>query len=277
MDEFVRLLLYLGAGLCSGFLNTIASAGSAIILPLLVFLGVPANIANGTNRVQIVIGRISSVVAFQRAKVIDWHNALILAIPAVLGACLGASVAAVLKSKYIGWALTFAVFAAFVLLVTNAKRLLQDQKVDKPALTWWHLGLFFLVGVWGGFIVLDVSTYGLMVLVLVIGYDLKNANAVKAVAFLPMSLASLVIFAWVREVDWDIGLCLSVGSVVGAWVGAICATKEWIKTWIYRILIAILIVEIYELFDKFVLNNITWILEWLRLGWRLRKLIWGEL
>jgi uncharacterized membrane protein YfcA len=144
MNEAVRLWLYLGAGFCSGFLNTIASAGSALVLPLLVFLGVPANIANGTNRVQIVIGRISSVVAFQRAKVIDWRNAFILAIPAILGACLGASVAAVLKSKYIGWALTFAVFAAFVLLVTNAKKLLQGQKVDKPALTWRHLGLFFL-------------------------------------------------------------------------------------------------------------------------------------
>jgi uncharacterized membrane protein YfcA len=277
MDETVRLWLYLEAGFCSGFLNTIASAGSALVLPLLVFLGVPANIANGTNRVQIVIGRISSVVAFQRAKVIDWRNALILAIPAILGACLGASVAAVLKSKYIGWALTFAVFAAFVLLVTNAKKLLQEQKVDKPALTWWHLGLFFLVGVWGGFIVLDVSTYGLMVLVLAIGYDLKSANAVKAVAFLPMSLASLVIFAWVREVDWDIGLCLSVGSVIGAWVGAICATKEWIKIWIYRILIGILIVEIYGLFSKFVLGNMTWIEQWIRLGWRLEKLIWGKL
>jgi uncharacterized membrane protein YfcA len=272
MEETVRLLIYLGAGFCSGFLNTIASAGSALILPLLVFLGVPANIANGTNRVQIVIGRFSSIVAFQRAKVIDWRNALILAIPAVLGACLGASIAAVLQSKYIGWALTFAVFAAFVMLVTNAKRLLQDQKVDKPAIKWWHLGLFFLVGVWGGFIVLDVSTYGLMVLVLVIGYDLKNANAVKAVAFFPMSLASLVIFAWVREVDWFIGLCLSVGSVLGAWVGAICATKEWIKIWIYRILIAILIVEIYELVDKYLFGHTNWIHQWLHLGWHLERL-----
>ena len=175
----------------------------------------------------------------------------VLAIPCVLGGCLGASIAAVLQSKYIGWAITFAVIAAFVVLLTNPKRLLQDQKVDKPVIRWWQLGLFFLVGAWGGFIVLDASTYALMVLVLAIGYDLKKANAVKAVAIFPMSVASLVIFAWVREVDWCIGLCLSVGSVIGAWIGAILATKEWIKIWIYRILIAILILEIYQLVNKY--------------------------
>jgi uncharacterized membrane protein YfcA len=259
MDEIVRLLLYLGAGFCSGFLNTIASAGSALILPLLIFLGIPANIANGTNRVQIAIGRISAIVAFQRAKAIDWRNALVLAIPCVLGGFLGASIAAVLQAKYIGWAITFAVIAVCVVLLTNPKRLLKDQKVDKPVIKWWHLGLFFLVGIWGGFIVLDASTYALMVLVLGVGYDLKKANAEKAVAIFPMSLASLVIFAWAHEVDWSIGLCLSVGSVIGGWTGAVLATKEWIKIWIYRILIAILFLEIYQLANKYFFGRITWL------------------
>jgi uncharacterized membrane protein YfcA len=262
MHEMVRLSLYVGAGFCSGFLNTIASAGSAVTLPLLIFLGLPASIANGTNRVQIAIGRIASIVAFQRAKAIDWRNALILAIPCVLGGCLGASIAAVLQSRYIGWAITLAVMAAFVVLLTNPKRLLQDQKLDKPAIRWWHLVLIFLVGVWGGFIVLDASTYALMVLVLAVGYDLKKANAVKAVAIFPMSLASLAIFDWSREVDWYIGLCLSVGSVIGAWIAAVLATKEWIKIWIYRILIAVLILEIYQLVNRYFFDHKTWIEQW---------------
>jgi uncharacterized membrane protein YfcA len=259
MNETVRLSLYLGAGFLSGFLNTIASAGSAITLPLMVFLGLPANIANGTNRVQIVIGRIASIVSFQRAKAIDWRNSLILSIPCLLGAILGASFAAILQSRYIGWAITFAVIAAFVVLLTNPKRLLKDQKVDKPVIKWWHLVLYFVVGLWGGFIVLDASTYALMVLVLAIGYDLNKANAVKAVAIFPMSIGSLVIFSWTREVDWRIGLLLSVGSVIGAWIGAALALKEWIKIWIYRILIAILILEIYQLLNRYFFQHKTWI------------------
>jgi uncharacterized membrane protein YfcA len=213
VDEFVRLQLYLGAGFLSGFLNTIASAGSALILPFLIFLGLPANITNGTNRVQIATGRISSIVAFQRAKAIDWHNGLILAIPCLLGAVLGAYIAAIIKSKFVGWTITVAVIATFILLLSNPKKLLKDQEVEKPVIKWWHLVLYFLMGLWGGFIVLDANTYALLVLVLAIGYDLKKANAVKAVAIFPMSTASLVIFAWAREVDWYIGLCLSVAAL----------------------------------------------------------------
>jgi hypothetical protein len=172
---------------------------------------------------------------------------------------LGASIAAMLQSKHIGWAITFAVIAAFVVLLSNPKRLLKDQNIEKPIIRWWHLGLFFIVGVWGGFIVLDASTYSLMVLVLAIGYDLKKANAVKAVAIFPMSAASLVIFAFAGEIDWHIGLCLSAGSVIGSWTAAALATKEWIKLWIYRILIAILILEIYQLVNKYFLGRITWV------------------
>jgi len=259
MDESVQLLLYLGAGLCSGFLNTIASAGSALTLPLMIFLGLPANIANGTNRVQIAVGRITSIVSFQRSKAIDWRNALILSLPCSLGAILGASLATVLQSKYIGWAITFAVIAVIVVLLSNPKRLLKEQKVDKPVVKWWHLGLYFAVGLWGGFIVLDASTYALMVLVLGIGYDLNKANAIKAVAIFPATFISLAIFAWAGEIDWRVGLLLSLGSIIGAWIGAALAVKEWIKVWIYRILIVILILEIYQLVSRYFFQYHTWL------------------
>jgi len=259
MDESVRLILYFGAGLCSGFLNTIACGGAAFTLPIMIFLGLPANIANGTNRVQIVIARITSIVSFQRAKVIDWHNAIMLALPCLAGAILGASLATLLQSKYIGWAITFGVIAAVVLLLSKSKSFLKDQKVDQPAIKWWHLGLYFAVGLWGGFIVLDASTYTLMVLVLGIGYDLKKANAIKAVAIFPAAILCLVIFAWAGEVDWRVGLLLSLGSVIGAWIGAVLALKEWIKIWIYRILIVVLIIEIYQLISRYFFHYHTWI------------------
>jgi len=259
MDASLRLLLYLGAGFLSGFLNTIASAGSAVTLPLLVFMGLPANIANATNRVQVAMGRVSSIIAFQRARAIDWRNGLILSLPCLLGAVSGAYIAAIMPSRSVGWAITVAVIAAFILLLTNPKRLLKDQEVEHPVLKWWHLVLYLLVGLWGGFIVLDANTYALLVLVLAIGYDLKKANAIKAVANFPNSTAALVVFAWAGEVDWYIGMLLSAGSVIGSWVGAVLATKQWIKIWIYRILIAILVVEIYQLIVKYFFAHKSWL------------------
>ena len=84
-----------------------------------------------------------------------------------------------------------------------------------------------------------------------------------------MSIASLGIFAWAREVDWFIGLALSVGSVIGAWTGAVLDAKEWIKIWIYRILIVILIVEVYELVNKYLLG----LEKWLHVGLHLERLL----
>ncbi|MBT3919531.1 MAG: sulfite exporter TauE/SafE family protein, partial [Flavobacteriaceae bacterium] len=37
------------------FINTVAGGGTLLSLPVLIFLGLPPSVANGTNRVAIVI------------------------------------------------------------------------------------------------------------------------------------------------------------------------------------------------------------------------------
>jgi uncharacterized membrane protein len=49
----------------------------------------------------------------------------------------------------VGWAITFAVIAAFVVLITNPKRLLKEAPEVNPPMQWWHLTLYFLVGILG--------------------------------------------------------------------------------------------------------------------------------
>ncbi len=48
------LLALVGIGFAAGFINTLAGGGSLIALPFLMFLGLPANIANGTLRIAIL-------------------------------------------------------------------------------------------------------------------------------------------------------------------------------------------------------------------------------
>ena len=58
--EFKDLLLIL-VGIITGFINTVAGGGSVIILPVLIlFFGLPAGVANGTNRIGIIIQTIFS-------------------------------------------------------------------------------------------------------------------------------------------------------------------------------------------------------------------------
>ena len=75
LHEIGRFFLFTGAGFLAGLINTLASSGSAVTLPLLVFMGLPANVANGTNRVPLFIGRLASIAAFHPDVILTPHNA----------------------------------------------------------------------------------------------------------------------------------------------------------------------------------------------------------
>ncbi len=63
-------LAVIAAGFVAGFINTLAGSGSLVTLPVLIFLGLPANVANGTNRVAILLQNVVGVSSFSQQKVL---------------------------------------------------------------------------------------------------------------------------------------------------------------------------------------------------------------
>ena len=57
--------LFFFAGLLAGFINTLAGNGSVFTLSLLLFSGMPAGLANGTNRVGALVQCIVSMATFR--------------------------------------------------------------------------------------------------------------------------------------------------------------------------------------------------------------------
>ena len=55
MQDIAEIALLIGIGFLAGVINTLAGGGSLITLPILIFLGLPPSVANGTNRIAIVI------------------------------------------------------------------------------------------------------------------------------------------------------------------------------------------------------------------------------
>jgi uncharacterized protein len=251
MSPEVELAVIIAAGLLSGFINTLASSGSAVTLPLMILIGLPATVANGTNRLPLLAGAVAALVTFHRAGVIDWRNGLTLSIPVIAGTIGGAALASVLDAKTMGWAVVIAVIAAFAMLVSNPKRFLRPAAEEGPRVGLATLAVFVPIGLWAGFIVLDSATYMLLGLVVVVGYDLIRANGIKSLFLLWISLASLLIFYVEGEIDWRVGLWLSVGSVVGASLGSLLATKEWAKVWVFRLLVVVILAEIVQLLHRF--------------------------
>ena len=85
-----RYALLTFTGMFAGFLNSVAGGGSLLTLPVLIFLGLPgATIANGTNRLAIMLQNIVGVVGFRRKGVSDFSYGILITLPAMLGAVFG--------------------------------------------------------------------------------------------------------------------------------------------------------------------------------------------
>ena len=91
--EWYMYLAVIAAGLFAGFVNTLAGSGSLITLPLLMFLGLPANIANGTNRIGVFVQSMVSSISFRKQKLYTAQEGLWMSVPAIAGALLGSLMA----------------------------------------------------------------------------------------------------------------------------------------------------------------------------------------
>ncbi len=234
-----RVLILIGAGLLAGFFNTLAASGSAVTLPLMVALGVPAPVANGTNRITVLVGAASALLTFERRRVVDWRRGLPLAVAASGGAAAGAGLASVTPARPLVWAIVGAVFLAAALLLVRPSRWLRSAADADPHVGPTQLAVVGLVGLWSGFIVLDAATYFLFALVLAVGYDLVRANAIKSLVLLLSSVLALAVFGARGDVNWLATAPLAFGAAAGAQVAARIAVNPRASVWIYRALVLV--------------------------------------
>jgi uncharacterized membrane protein YfcA len=242
-------LLLVGAGFISGFVNTLAGSGSAVTLPLLIFMGLPASVANGTNRVAVVLQNVAAVEAFARNRVLDSRGALILGIPAVLGSLVGAQASLRLNDELMRITIGVVMLAVLVVILLRPQRWLHgtlERLSGRPTMP--QLLLFFLIGVYGGFIQVGVGIWLLAALVLGIGYDLVLANAVKVTIVLCFTASALAVFVLNGQVQWREGMIMALGSVLGASAGARLTLARG-AVWVRRVLIVIVALSAVQLLD----------------------------
>jgi uncharacterized membrane protein YfcA len=246
--DVISAVVLILAGLAGAFLNTVASSGSAVTLPILIALGVEPVVANASNRVPIVIGCATAAWRFHRAGHLPWRDGIRFAIPAVLGAILGSLVASMVGDGNTTALVTFAVVFAFILLCANPSRWLAADRTDQPP----NRGplvmlLIGAVGVWAGLIAVDSATFALAALILVGHYAIREANGIKVMALGAAALVSVLVF-WSRgEIDWAVAAWLGLGSIAGALLGARLALGPHAAKWVFRLLLTVLVIEVVRL------------------------------
>lgn len=212
-------------GFAAGFINTLAGSGSLITLPMLILLGLPANIANGTNRVGVLVQNVVAIATFRRRGALDVSGAWLLVVPAVVGSLLGARLAVDLDEALLRRIIGVLMVVLLAVMLIRPERWLADARPRQPR-PWLEVPLFFVIGVYGGFIQVGVGIFLIAALVLGAGFSLVGANAMKNVLVLVFTAAALIVFVVNGQVQWTLGLLLAAGQGVGAWVAARLAVQR---------------------------------------------------
>ena len=209
-------------GAIVSLINSIAGGGSTLSLPIMIFLGMPATVANGTNRIGLIIGNCSSVFNLMKHGYLNKKIFLQLLIPTIVGTCIG-----VCFLVHIGDRAFQAILACVICLVVVMSNLRKDILGKPPAtppekLTWKGALGFACISIYGCIVQVGVGFVQIFALTRYTGLEPIRVNALTNV-FLLVSTTALGI---VGKIDWPIAIVMAAGAWLGGYCGSFLQRKK---------------------------------------------------
>lgn len=247
------------AGFVVGIINTMAGSGSVIVYSLFMALGIPADVANGTIRVGVIMQTGAASLRFFKKGKLILKKGLLLAIPIVAGAIIGSSVAVNMPEEIFEKAIGAVLLFLLIFVIFDPKRWIEEQKSRTTRkIGFLQVILFLAIGFYGGFVHIGVGIFLLSALVVQAGYDLVKANALKVFLVLLYSPVALTVFILHDQIELVIGLIAAIGNFAGGIVGSHLAIKRGAK------FIRILLILIIIIFSFHLLDIWPWIFSWFK-------------
>lgn len=222
MTDPAHLLLLFGVGAVAGFVNVFAGGGSSIVLPTLIFMGLDATLANGTNRVAIALQTMAAVLSFRNEGHSEIRRSLTLAAWTMPGAIAGALVALRITDALFQRILGIVMIGIVLSMFSSPAR---RPSVARAQSRWIYPAMFAL-GFYGGFIQVGIGFMLMAALFHLEGASLVRVNMHKVFIVMVYTLPAIAVFAWSGQVDWVIGFILGGGTAFGAWWGARLAVRR---------------------------------------------------
>jgi len=216
LDPTTWLLLALG-GLVAGVINTLAGGGSLITVPLLVFMGLPATTANGTNRIGVLFQNGVAIWRFRKEGLDGLRGAAPVLVPVLIGAVIGAAVASRMSAELFRQVFGIAMIALLYPMLRSGNS--SDEANETPRSRIANAAIFFGIGFYGGAIQAGVGLF-LIAALARSGLDLVRANAIKVVIIGALTVVAVPVFVLHGQVDWPHASALVVGFALGGELGA---------------------------------------------------------
>ena len=217
---FNDIIILLICGVIAGFINTVAGGGSLLTLPILIFMGLPSNIANGTNRIAIFMQNIFSISGYKSRGVSDFKYSSLLSVSALIGSIIGAKIAINIDEDMFNKILSVVIIIVVLTIIYNKKTFninSENISIEKKIIS---VIMFFFIGIYGGFIHAGVGFLILSILSNYNGIQLSKANSIKVFVVFVYTFFALIVFIMENKINWILGINLGIGNSIGGWIAS---------------------------------------------------------
>ncbi|PIR76408.1 MAG: hypothetical protein COU32_02225 [Candidatus Magasanikbacteria bacterium CG10_big_fil_rev_8_21_14_0_10_42_10] len=226
--------------LFAGFISQLAGGGGAMItIPLLILLGVPPQVAIGSNKTS-AFGNISSLYSYAKKKHVHWNWVIPLSAISLVAGWFGARFTLRTDPALIKHIISFLLLALLPLLLlkkTWGTEHLQKKRWKKS------VGVFFYTVAAGMQAAFStglgiISTY---ILVTFFGWTLLNANGTRRIPVFVSTILVFVLFLLAGAVNWSLAIGIFFGQSLGSYFGAHVAIKkgnEFVKIFFVILVVA---------------------------------------
>ena len=248
-----HLLIAFGGAFIAGMINALAGNGSVITLTVLTeLLGLPGNIANGTNRVGVLMNAAGAMTGFAGKREMDYKRDLRYILPVIFGAVIGILVATRVTNEQFMGVFRFLMIVMLVVILVNPERWLISKAGKSILPPWMEIPVMLILGFYGGFIQMGMGVFYLAVLVLLAKLPMVESNTIKALSVGTFTLLAVIIFAFAGQVVWSIGLVMGVAQFLGGWLAAHYASKiAGASKVAYYVLVVAVSLSVLKLFHVF--------------------------
>ena len=207
----------------TGFIDSIAGGGGLVMMPAMLFAGVPPLNALATNKLQSTFGTSVATWIYSRKGLVDVRSHLWTLVAIFIGAGLGVLLVQQISSNVLKLIipLFLVILAAYVLLSPRMADEDAHERISQRAYT--PVGA--LLGLYDGFFGPGVGSFFTTSLVALRGLGLTRATALTKLYNFTSNLAALLLFAISGLLWWKLGLCMAAGAMVGNYIGSHTAMR----------------------------------------------------
>lgn len=219
MSPAILLILLFMSGLTAGLVDAIAGGGGLITIPVLLGIGLPPQMALGTNKLQGSFGSGGAMLTFVRSGTVKLRDCFEGILSTALGAGLGSYTVNLLDpgflKKIIPWLLL--VIVIYTLLTPTLGR---EDIHPRMKAVWFFLLAGLILGFYDGFFGPGTGSFWVMALMLGLGANMVTATGYTKVMNFTSNITSLAIFIISGSVLWREGLIMGAGQFIGAQIGS---------------------------------------------------------